>query len=145
MRARRRRGLRKTSPRTRAISLILLSLRCGSFRHTFSFFSIIVFRVSRYIRFLPNIPVVARTQALSACMCVAGKGHARRRDLRDDGKNVGEIRPQSRFRWVSYFFFLSDFPGFICLGLLRESHVRGYHKNSKSEISPRILQNFLEN
>jgi len=31
------------------------------------------------------------------------------------------------------FFFLSDFPGFICLGLLRESHVRGYHKNSKSE------------
>jgi len=50
------------------------------------------------IRFLPNIPVVARTQALSACMCVAGKGHARRRDLCDDGKNVGEIRPQSRFR-----------------------------------------------
>ncbi|EGI60343.1 Protein pangolin, isoforms A/H/I [Acromyrmex echinatior] len=29
------------------------------------------------------------------------------------------------------FFFLSNFPGFICLDLLREPHVRGYHKNLK--------------
>lgn len=76
-------------------SEVLISVIISSY--IFSLFSIIVFRVPRYIHFLPNIPVVARTQALSACMCVAGKGHARRRDLRDDGKNVGEIRPQSRF------------------------------------------------
>lgn len=47
---------------------------------------------------LPNISVAAGHGALSACMCVAGKGRARHWDLCDDGKNVGEIRPQSRFR-----------------------------------------------
>lgn len=51
-----------------------------------------------YISSQKNIPGSRRTRALSACMCVAGKGHARRWDLCDDGKNVGEIRPQSRFR-----------------------------------------------
>lgn len=48
--------------------------------------------------FPPNISVTAGHEALSACMCVAGKGHARRWDLRDDGENIGEIRPQSRLR-----------------------------------------------
>lgn len=46
----------------------------------------------------PNIPGSRGARALSACMCVAGKGRARRWDLCDDGKSVGEIRPQSRFR-----------------------------------------------
>lgn len=57
-------------------------------------------RVTRHILHTPsqNISVAAGHGALSACMCVAGKGHARRWDLCDDGKNVGEIRPQSRFR-----------------------------------------------
>jgi len=64
----------------------------------FPLFSI-VFRVSRYILHPPKYSCSrAEHQALSACMCVAGKGHARRWDLCDDGKNVGEIRPQSRFR-----------------------------------------------
>lgn len=39
-----------------------------------------------------------RTSALSACMCVAGKGLARRWKLRDDGQDVDEIRSQPCFR-----------------------------------------------
>lgn len=93
-----------TEDKSDLIDLTESEVRGSFFRRPADLFSLfsIVFRVSRFAIYashtLPNISVAAGHKALSACMCVAGKGHARRWNLCDDGKNVGKIRPQSRFR-----------------------------------------------